>query len=456
MSNVDTTSFARILLGAMGQGADIFNRASSGAQSIIDSRDNRAFRDRAFAAQESQRAFGNDLALKDQAIQQAAADRSAQQFPLAQRMMQVQSEIQAANLQEMEQQQRTRSTMQQFLAPRVAERIRATSARKYGAPAFKDEMFAYAVANGDVEPQSLTWMMQQLDGERDLDDLRDAAKKHRSLLEGTRRSSAASPEAKAQADALLIMLESENPKVLEKAVMQAAEAQQQQAMQAQRSQLAGMVASGGQLTPEQSLIVMDDPALRRMQEQAGRVVDPAQQAAADEAEAADLIALGMPPEKAMPYVRAKRAGNMTASQAPMGGGVDQTAFLRKQVEDRQAQYNFALDRAKAAGLFRKGGDSAAYPLLDTADVPNDPADPKRQAYAALIQAQRGLERSMADLANAQNAPGSQGLPRSSSNPAAGAKQMVDQVRDALIQRLGRPPTREEMKAALSTQSPQPQ
>jgi hypothetical protein len=308
MSNVDTTSFARILLGAMGQGADIFNRASSGAQSIIDSRDNRAFRDRAFAAQESQRAFGNDLALKDQAIQQAAADRSAQQFPLAQRMMQVQSEIQAANLQEMEQQQRTRSTMQQFLAPRVAERIRATSARKYGAPAFKDEMFAYAVANGDVEPQSLTWMMQQLDGERDLDDLREAAKKHRSLLEGTRRSSAASPEAKAQSDALLIMLESENPKVLEKAVMQAAEAQQQQAMQAQRSQLAGVVAGGGQLTPEQSLIVMDDPALRRMQEQANRPqITPEQQAAEDEAAAQNIHVLrGVPLPQARAFVALRR------------------------------------------------------------------------------------------------------------------------------------------------------
>jgi hypothetical protein len=449
MSNVDTTSFARILLGAMGQGADIFNRASSGAQSIIDSRDNRAFRDRAFAAQESQRAFGNDLALKDQAIQQAAADRSAQQFPLAQRMMQVQSEIQAANLQEMEQQQRTRSTMQQFLAPRVAERIRATSARKYGAPAFKDEMFAYAVANGDVEPQSLTWMMQQLDGERDLDDLREAAKKHRSLLEGTRRSSAASPEAKAQSDALLIMLESENPKVLEKAVMQAAEAQQQQAMQAQRSQLAGMVAGGGQLTPEQSLIVMDDPALRRMQEQANRPMAPDPQRVAglfqrynvgDPAARAELIQLGQ----------------ITPSAA-FGGqrdaGVDRTA-----IKDEIAVLD---DQIKDLSTSLKGKLNPDGTV--TGEVTGKGVFNLRDSDAAQVEAMATrLQELTARRDEARNRLLNGGQSKSggpvllSELDAARAKQTIDQIRDALTRQLGRLPTRDEVKAAMSTQSQPPQ
>lgn len=244
MGQIDTTSLARILLAGMGQGSSMFNAASGNAQAIMNAQDSRQFRDKAFAAQEAQRAFGNDLATKDQAIQQAAADRAAQAFPLSQRMAQTQ--LDAANFQFAERQRAAEedAMIGSVLAPRVANKILELSAAKYGVPRFDDQMRAYAISSGKVSADGMSYLLRNLNEAADLDKLQSVAKKHRSLIQSTLKSSAVTPEAKAQGEGLLAMLESENPATLREAIKSSMEAQQQQAAMQQQTQLGGMIQSG--------------------------------------------------------------------------------------------------------------------------------------------------------------------------------------------------------------------
>jgi hypothetical protein len=447
MSRVDTTSFAEILTRSLGQGANMAQNAASLQQRRKEAEAQQAFQQQQFAANEAQRAFGNDMQTQrlglDQLQFQTMTDRIAQEQAAEQ-----EDRLMGATLLE---------------TSGLGNRYLQAKARQNGGVIPPDAILRMRKWQTEgIRTSALQGLQQAFSSNEGIEAAEKASERFRSVI-GSMRNDPKNAGKEPLFDLLDAM--AIDPQTRRKAMEEAYSFNQQQqaaqqaaAEQQQRLQLAGVLTGGGQLTPEQSLIVMDDPALRRMQEQRNQPAPPDPQVVAqlftqanqgDTAARAQLIQMGQ----------------LTPSAAFGGQQTDQTGFLRKQVDDRKAEYDFAMERAKAAGLWTKGTPESPAKIKPASAIPNDPSDPQRQAYAALIQAERGLERSMSDLRNAgrnqqpqQQGPvllseldAQQGL--SQVNPQTA--QTYSAVKSQLTAQLGRPPTPDEMRAAMRQQLGQP-
>jgi hypothetical protein len=290
MSRVDTTSFAQILTGALGQGANMAQSAASLRQRREEAAAQQAMQQQQFAANEQQRAFGNNM--------------DSQRLGLDQlRFQTMTDQIQQQNAQEQE--DRMMGAAVGASSGVFNGFLQLSAQQNGGTPAPDDVLRVRKWSEQGINTRALTTLRDAVQKGADLREMKAQAER----LGGIVDNMMADPKNEKARPALELIKEmSLDPKTRDTAMREAfgflqqqQAAQQEQAMQAQRLQLAPIVAGGGQLTPEQSLIVMDDPALRRMQEQATRPAAPDPQRVAalfqrlnagDTAARAKLIQLG--------------------------------------------------------------------------------------------------------------------------------------------------------------------
>jgi hypothetical protein len=434
MSRVDTTSFAEILTRSLGQGANMAQNAASLQQRQKEAEAQQAFQQEQFSANEAQRAFGNDMATQrlglDQLQFQTMTDRIARE--------------QAA-----EQEDRMMGGVLGASSGVFDGYLKLSAQQNGGTPAPDDVMRVRKWTENGMGTRALTTLRDAVQKGADLSDMKAKAKRLGGLVDNMM----ADPKNEPALPALLLIKEMTlDPKTHDDAIREALGViQQQQAAQqaaAEQSQLTGLMgqieqpaqmlrqannpelgppislAQPGaraqyvanavpQLTPEQRLQVGSNPGLRSMfNQEADRVAGMGRQIMQptmgervnDAKRVAQLAAIANDQrrpfeERFAAAAQLKDAGYETASGMPTTGTVDQLPFLRKRVDDRKQEFDFAVSAAKAAGLTDKDGVIAEP--KGTSDKPSTPNDPKRAAYATFVQAKRNYERSMADVRNAE-------------------------------------------------------
>ena len=436
MSRVDTTSFAEILTRSLGQGANMAQNAASLQQRRKEAEAQQAFQQQQFAANEAQRAFGNDMQTQrlglDQLQFQTMTDRIARE--------------QAA-----EEEDRMMGGAVGASSGVFDGYLRLAAQQNNGVPPPDDVMRVRKWTEKGIGTRALTTLRDVVQKGADLSEMK--AKTQR--LGGLVDNMMADPKNEKARPALELIKEMTlDPQTQGTAIREAfgviqqqQAAQQAAAEQQQRLQLAGVLTGGGQLTPDQSLIVMDDPALRRMQEQRNQPVPPDPQVVAqlftranqgDTAARAQLIQLGqLTPSAAF--------GGQRDSGIDRGAIKDEIDVLNDQIKELTTSLN---DKLSPDGTVKRSVSGEGF---WNARDSNAGTVEQQAARLQELTARRDAVRSQ--LIGGQS---STREPVLLSELDAAKKQTVDQIRDSLIQRLGRVPTREEMKAALSMQSMQPQ
>lgn len=275
MSRVDTTSFAQILTGALGQGANMAQSAASLRQRREEAAAQQAMQQQQFAANEAQRAFSNDMQSQrlglDQLQFQTMTDRIAQEQAAEQEDRMMGGAVGASS-----------GVFDQYL--------RLSAQQNGGAPSPDDLIRVRKWNEHGISTRALTTLRDAVQKGADLREIKAKAER----LGGIVDNMMADPKNEKARPALELIREMViDPNTQKFAVQEAygliqqqQAAQQAAAEQAQRAGLVTAMQSAGPLSPEQQLAIQGDPSLRRIFEQ---VNQPAPAAPPDPAVVAQLF-----------------------------------------------------------------------------------------------------------------------------------------------------------------------